>query len=719
MPLKRLRRASPTAQGLSAGERLKRAKLVGNEYLAWSWVGTEVTDTADITQEHRLATCGFSNTNRSPFCSNKYSTTSNVAAKPGKTTKAQAKTEGELEDDIIVISDNDSPTCSSKACKNNPNCLNYLGQEKWESEEKARDAFIKAQELGPDPTLDSRAFDTPVGLKVWYQDLPFRTGVYKCQPAQDVEHKFEESPIFQLQVTFAAMQMSKQAAFNPVKLVESLKLNTTEQQDAQEFSKLFMAHLDSEFQKQVDPSLKSLIADQGKQVYATVCTNCQNRSERESEFLEIEVTISNNSKLDERIAALLKPEDLDGDNKYLCSKCESLQNAKRYTELRELPPVLHFSLLRFVYDLSTMERKKSKHYILFPKSINMDEFVTTGHQNEAKKEKMGGKNMYHLRGVLLHKGPSAYHGHYEAQIFDVRNEAWYQFNDEVVTKISSLGPSPKVGQKSGSKENGNAKPIKAQMKGKSAQTQKKPTRVDSDVEILDISSKSTSPPVDDSNYISSRDAYMLIYVRAPAEPPATQTSSPKDDASFIKTTDTSADGTSKTAVRIPIPPYKAQQVVQSLNIVHDKACDEYTAKEVAAEARFKDIRDRVMDIYRSWNLASNAEENAVVSRQALESWLSRHLKKPPASARDALVDREEAEAMDVDEYIHEISNSDIVCIHGRLDPNKATNMKRIEKAADSRIQSDDECRFVPSFGSSDVCEECVKELFLGNLSATT
>ncbi len=79
---------------------------------------------------------------------------------------------------------------------------------------------------------------------------------------------------------------------------------------------------------------------------------------------------------------------------------------------------------------------------------------------------------------------------------------------------------------------------------------------------------------------------MLIYVRAPAEPPATQTSSPKDDASFIKTTDTSADGTSKTAVRIPIPPYKAQQVVQSLNIVHDKACDEYTAKYGIAMTAF-------------------------------------------------------------------------------------------------------------------------------------
>lgn len=75
------------------------------------------------------------------------------------------------------------------------------------------------------------------------------------------------------------MQTSKQSVFNPVKLVESLRLRTTEQQDAQEyvsdpfqrsqiftnihrFSKLFMAHLDSEFQKQANPTLKSLVADQ-------------------------------------------------------------------------------------------------------------------------------------------------------------------------------------------------------------------------------------------------------------------------------------------------------------------------------------------------------------------------------------------------------------------------------------------------------------------------
>ena len=69
--------------------------------------------------------------------------------------------------------------------------------------------------------------------KVWFQDLAFRSGVYKCQPLN--KQNFKESPIFHLQVTFAALQEGNKAVFNPVKLVESLRLRTTEQQDAQEY----------------------------------------------------------------------------------------------------------------------------------------------------------------------------------------------------------------------------------------------------------------------------------------------------------------------------------------------------------------------------------------------------------------------------------------------------------------------------------------------------
>jgi hypothetical protein len=75
--------------------------------------------------------------------------------------------------------------------------------------------------------------------------------VYQCLPADDSDNSFDvcaaaihsianidfclqESPIFQLQTTFAALQESRMKIFNPEKLVGSLQLRTNEQQDAQE-----------------------------------------------------------------------------------------------------------------------------------------------------------------------------------------------------------------------------------------------------------------------------------------------------------------------------------------------------------------------------------------------------------------------------------------------------------------------------------------------------
>lgn len=66
-----------------------------------------------------------------------------------------------------------------------------------------------------------------------------------------------------------------------------------------------------------------------------------------------------------------------------------------------------------------MERKKSKHSVLFPKSLDMEQFLNSPADGNKKRKHAEGSK-YYLRGVLLHKGPSAYHGHYEAQIFDVK-----------------------------------------------------------------------------------------------------------------------------------------------------------------------------------------------------------------------------------------------------------------------------------------------------------
>ncbi|KAI0374832.1 cysteine proteinase [Pilatotrama ljubarskyi] len=735
MPPKRTRRNSLGPSGLSAGERLKRAKLPGNAaYSAWGWVGTEVTDVSHITDEHRLATCGFSKSSTHPLCPNKY-VEKQKTPPTGKLDGSDGQTAlEEPADDVIVISDDEEHTCSSKACKHNPYCLNYLGQDKWEDAGKAYETYVKAHDLGQDPNQDSRDGSTPVGLKnlgatcyanaylqVWFQDLLFRKGVYQCQPAQDAEHTFEESPIFQLQVTFAAMQHSALNTFNPVKLVESLKLRATEQQDAQEFSKLFMAHLDTEFKKQQNPELQSLIANQfeGKQVYNTVCQKCQRRSERDSDFLEIELNLENNATLEDRLSALLEPEILSGDNKYLCQQCDSLQDAKRYTELRELPPVLHFSLLRFVYDISTMERKKSKQAILFPTFIDMEKFL--GPAEERKKRgrphAKESKNLYELRGVLLHKGASAYHGHYEAQVFDVKNQSWYQFNDEEVTKIESLVPKIDTSKKGGKaakdtkKKNGAAVP-------KARAPPKKRRRIedsDSEIEIIESPSQSQksdgSPSSDGPDYISSKDAYMLVYARVGDRNVSPTPAKTNGHAEPSPSQQPSAAGME--------PPPKAMEVVESLNAAHRKACDNYAQREKEAKTRFEQIRDTVMDIYRNWNLRSREEDCVVVSRQGLESWLSHHLTKPktpkmtPAATplEDATKKEDVKTTSPASSSTTSISISDVVCAHGKLDPDKAGDMKVLRAAAYTRIAAEDGCLLAPRLIPADVCPICVDRMF--------
>ncbi|KZT68135.1 hypothetical protein DAEQUDRAFT_340767 [Daedalea quercina L-15889] len=689
MPPKRTRRKSPMQSALNAGERLKRTKLTDSRvYSAWGWVGTEVSDASQITKQHRLATYGLSESSLHSLCPNRYAIAKTPTQEQGSQNGDGKVAAGELEDDVIVISDDETPTCSSKTCRTNPYCLNYLGQEKWEDEAKAREAFIRAASLGETPRKYSRKPDHPVGLKnlgatcyanaylqVWFQDLPFRSGVYRCHLPEDEQFNLEASPIFQLQVTFAAMQEGNKSAFNPVKLVESLRLRTTEQQDAQEFSKLFMAHLDTEFQKQADPSLKTLISHQfqGSQTYVTTCQACQYRSERSSDFLEIEVTIKNNSTLEERLAALLESEVLSGDNQYLCPRCEALQDAERHVELSTLPPVLHFSLLRFVYDFSTMERKKK-----------------LGSRKRRRKGDSQGKNMYQLRGILVHKGASAYHGHYEAQVFDVQTQTWYQFNDETVTKIDSLGGKTLNGTKTGSKTN---------KKANAAQTSPPAT-----------SEKSSS---DRPIYISSKDAYMLVYSRvndARDEVPA------------------AADGQAvsrprKSGVSLPKLPSRAATTVTTLNESHAAVCKAYEDKKQQTLIQFDELRQRIMRIVKSWNVTYRGQDCVVASRQGLESWVSRHLRAPPASEPKA------GSAITQDDQRYEsrvawskqplepnqddgiVAMSQVLCEHGRLDPSKAGDMKLITQAAHQRIAVEDACRLVPALHPSDVCADCVATLF--------
>ncbi|KAJ6597092.1 cysteine proteinase [Mycena vulgaris] len=695
MPPKRKRDASPSSKGLAAGEPLKRtAHAVVSS--SWGWVASEATDTSAITAEHLSMTCGLSKRNTHPFCRNKY------AKLPAR--KPRTHSRGEIEDDIIVISSDDEEdlNCTKKLCKNNPNCLNYLGQKKWEDEDDARELFMKVVNLGSNPAQDARDEDLPVGLKnlgatcyanaslqVWFRDMAFRSGVYNCQATEESADKFKDSPTFQLQVTFAALQESTQSVFNPTKLVESLELRTTEQQDAQEFSKLFMSHLDAEFKKQSNPALQSLITDQfqGKQVYGTICSNCGSVSARDTDFLEIEINFKNNAKLEDSITDLLQEERLSGDNQYLCSTCDSLQDATRYTELAALPPVLHFSLLRFVYDVSTMERRKSKHTISFPTTIDMTHFLGNAVDRKSASTRKSEGNIYELRGVLLHKGKSAYHGHYEAQVFDADKHSWFQFNDEIVTKIKQLGDKGKRPAVDDDKSSGRQSVIDVEAeeddhaqtshaRSKQRENARKRRRVeDSEDENSSTQAGSSRDGVstapESESRISSKDAYMLIYAR--------------------KEPCVASQG-------VPVPPPRALAVVNALNTAHDKACESYAEKEKKADAHFAETRRKVLDIYRSWSVSPNEKNYVIASQQVLESWIDKH----------AILSALRPDARDTPTAI---SIKDVLCSHNLYDHSKAPNMKRITLDAYDKIVSETHCVFSPNLTSADICRACVEKAF--------
>lgn len=723
MPQKRKRRPSPAPKGLAAGEQLKRTKLAGNNSSAWGWVDIEVSDPSQITLEHRLMTCGLSRRNRNPFCGNKY-VSKPEQSQPTVTLEPTAETaNGESENDIIVVSDDEPPTCAKKACKNNPNCLNYLGQDKWEDQGKAREQFLKASDLGFNPMLNARDPELPVGLKnlgatcyanaflqVWFRDLTFRNGIYQCQPLQDTERKFEDSPIFQLQATFAALQESRQRVYNPEKFAESLKLPTSEQQDAQEFSKLFMSHLDNEFQKQSTPSLKTLISTQfqGQLVYGTICGNCESKSERSNNFLELEINIENNSRLEDRIAALLQDEKLTGDNRYHCSHCQSLQDATRYTELRALPPVLHFSLLRFVYDFASMERKKSKHNLLFPTTLDMGKFLGRRANiiKDAPEER--GSQVYELKGVLLHKGASAYHGHYEAQVLDSGSKTWFQFDDETVTKVALLGEKRHSSREVIDIINGSNKRSHQQPRVRPA---KKRRIEDSEDEIVEPASPHEQDAgSDDGDIFSSKDAYMLIYARKESPPSNVSTSAEPCSSSTpcvgIDETSKTNDGL-VTATAIPIPPPRALDVVKALNTAHDEACERYLSKEKDLNELFSELREWMRSVYLHWGVEFADEDSVIVSREALEGWLSKPLTK--------VKDKKSGSQPPGDETTEVTIVSDILCEHAGLDPRKAHNMKRVSKNAYSRLVSRDGFDNSSVRSPTDVCETCVKELFTERL----
>ena len=331
------------------------------------------------------------------------------------------------------------PKCKNckKNATGNPCCFHGLGESWWakssiasnknfqtvqnefEKERRTKGELVGLQNLGATCYVNTY-------LQLWFHNLEFRKSIYKLKEQDVCDIDTPQTICGQLQLMFGLLQSGFAKSVDPTSFIKCLNLPVDLQQDAQEFSKLFMCLLET------IPGLSQVIQNQfsGKYGYVTKCLKCLSVVETPSMFYELDLNIQGHKNLRSCIMEFLKLEQLQNDNQYFCDKCFSKQDATRQIILKKLPNTLSIQLLRFVYDRTSQQKHKINTNLSFPEKLDFSDFVSEKDSEIHSLE-------YHLSAVLLHRGLSAYSGHFIAHILDQTTNCWYKFNDEVVEKIKS------------------------------------------------------------------------------------------------------------------------------------------------------------------------------------------------------------------------------------------------------------------------------------------
>ncbi|KAI4880507.1 hypothetical protein NFI96_012349 [Prochilodus magdalenae] len=149
------------------------------------------------------------------------------------------------------------------------------------------------------------------------------------------------------------------------------------------------------------------------------CLNCKAVSDTFDPYLDIALDIKTAQTITKAFEQFVKPEQLDGDNAYKCSKCKKMVQASKRFTIHRSSNVLTVSLKRF----ANFNGGKIAKEVRYSEYLDMRPFMSQCH---------GEPQLYGLYAVLVHSGFSCHAGHYFCYV-KASNGQWYQMNDSSVS----------------------------------------------------------------------------------------------------------------------------------------------------------------------------------------------------------------------------------------------------------------------------------------------
>lgn len=269
-------------------------------------------------------------------------------------------------------------------------------------------------------------------------NLPFLRGdtdVDKSKKGYDID----ENVLHQLQHLFGYLELSDRQAVNPSSFCHSFKdfegnsINTSVQQDAQEFLNLAFDRIDLSLKgTKHELLLKGMF--EGKACNRFICQGCGVTMERFEEFMNLSLDVKHSKTLYESLARLVSGEVISD---FYCESCDKKVNMTKKTCLAVLPNILILHLQRIVYNFDIYANEKVNSRLEFPTLLSLEPYTRDAVLRSEGVTPEPCDYDYELVGVVVHSG-TAETGHYVSLIRHRQQDGtvdpkrWFEFNDALI-----------------------------------------------------------------------------------------------------------------------------------------------------------------------------------------------------------------------------------------------------------------------------------------------